>query len=256
MIRLAHISDLHISRPLCWPRVNCKQLLGRINWLCNRRFKHDLNRLNRRITTILTHKPDLVILTGDLTQAGQVSEIEAAVKILDPLTAAGIPILLTVGNHDLYNNTPLVADTLIRAATTMRLGLAMDDCGIIRIQNTLIVMLQQAQSTPIFTAWGEVGAKPMARLRERLLAEPYSGPRVIAGHYPVQDQRGAFLSGSCGLRDALELLDLFQKCNISAYYCGHLHQPFERELCTGCIQYCAGSATIKQREGKYLHAVG
>ena len=47
--------------------------------------------------------PDALLLTGDLTFNGAVMSHEALAEKLRPLKEAGIRVLVTTGNHDVYN---------------------------------------------------------------------------------------------------------------------------------------------------------
>ena len=51
-------------------------------------------------------KPDVLIITGDLTNSGIKKDMEALKKILEPVKDAGIRVVLTTGNHDFNNCTP------------------------------------------------------------------------------------------------------------------------------------------------------
>ena len=85
---VAHLSDLHI-RPQDAPRA-----FGRI----------DTNEHARRaFRKVMTHepRPDLLIITGDLTDCGRIEEYEILREMLKDIT---VPVHLVVGNHDIREN--------------------------------------------------------------------------------------------------------------------------------------------------------
>lgn len=51
----------------------------------------------------LKEKPTGIILTGDTTLNGEKRSLTHMAEILEPLKAAGIPVLAIPGNHDIYN---------------------------------------------------------------------------------------------------------------------------------------------------------
>ena len=53
------------------------------------------------VETLKQQKPDLVLITGDLTEGGQLKSHEYVKDKLDELRAAGIKIFVIPGNHDL-----------------------------------------------------------------------------------------------------------------------------------------------------------
>ena len=55
------------------------------------------------VEQVLQKKPDLVILSGDLTFNGAKASHEALAKKLRKMEDAGIPVLVLPGNHDLYD---------------------------------------------------------------------------------------------------------------------------------------------------------
>ncbi len=55
------------------------------------------------LAEVLREKPDALLLTGDLTFNGAVRSHEALAEKLRALEAAGVPVLVLTGNHDLDN---------------------------------------------------------------------------------------------------------------------------------------------------------
>ena len=72
---IAHISDLHFGA-------------------------EDPAVVDRLHDSLATHRPDLVIVSGDLTQRARVAQFRAADAFLKRIEAEGLPVLVVPGNHD------------------------------------------------------------------------------------------------------------------------------------------------------------
>jgi len=55
------------------------------------------------VDTLVKQRPGFVLVTGDLTKDGEKASHELVVRTLAPLRAAGIPVLVIPGNHDILN---------------------------------------------------------------------------------------------------------------------------------------------------------
>lgn len=66
-------------------------------------------RLTRVVARVAAHRPDLVLVTGDLAEGGGVVSYRRAAELLAPLNA---PLLFALGNHDVRANfSHVFADT-------------------------------------------------------------------------------------------------------------------------------------------------
>ena len=239
-LRLVHLSDPHLAfaRP---PAGNPEQVLGWLNWLVNRRFRHRAARFRLAAEHAVSLAPDLVLLTGDLTQTGRVEEVALARSYLAPLLEARIPVLLLAGNHDSYDSGPAVSAAWERLRTA--LAPELDGRGVIVLGDAALLLLEQARPTPLGRSWGETGAEQLAVLDEHLEGATGVRLRLAAGHYPLLGPGGAPLPRARCLRDAETVRNFLAARGIAAYFCGHLHREFALELHPGCMQYCAGSVT-------------
>lgn len=52
-------------------------------------------------------KPDALLLAGDITFNGEMISLKEIRTVLDEVEAAGIPVLVTTGNHDLYYSSSM-----------------------------------------------------------------------------------------------------------------------------------------------------
>lgn len=243
-VRMAHFSDLHLSRFPSWRELTSKRALGGLNWLCHRWLRHSPRRLTVAVKEVLRRHPDVVLCTGDLGQLGLVREVNAAAALLEPLHRAGIPILFTTGNHDRYGPDSESGQTWRLLVDHFRLGIEIDADGIAEWRGIQFLLFDQGRPTPLFNAWGEMMRPTLARLAERLagLAAPEL-TRVAAGHFPLCASGRVALPVPKGLKGADILLTMLRENQVSAYCCGHLHHAFVCELFPGGMQYCGGSVT-------------
>src|ERR1043165_5253660 len=105
MIRLAHLSDVHVSAvPLGWKLEDwfCKRLTTWMNFRFRgraRQFACAEEVLARLVDELPTRGIDHVVFSGDATAMGFESEIRRAAELMR-LDALGIPGLAIPGNHD------------------------------------------------------------------------------------------------------------------------------------------------------------
>lgn len=101
MYRLAHISDLHLSRmpPITWRQLASKRLLGYLSWRLRRHREHLRAILDALVRDLEEVKPDHVAITGDLVNLALPAEFAEAgawlARIGPPESVSLVP-----GNHD------------------------------------------------------------------------------------------------------------------------------------------------------------
>jgi 3',5'-cyclic AMP phosphodiesterase CpdA len=174
---LLHISDLHFGRvPAGMPDALAAAA-------------HDI-------------KPDVVVVSGDLTQRARVVEFEQARAFLDRLP---FPTIVIPGNHDvpLYNPYGRFVERLARYRRLITDDLApsfVDD-------EVAIVGVNTARSL----TWkgGRINSRQIAAVRSRLCDLPAGVIRVVATHHPHGVARLA--------------LRAWSSCGADVLLCGHLH---------------------------------
>jgi len=103
MLRLAHISDIHLG-PLpdvTYRELASKRVVGYVNWHRNRRRILTEGTLGQLVEAIRADKPDHLAVTGDLVNLALDAELELARLWLESL---GNPedVSVVPGNHDAY----------------------------------------------------------------------------------------------------------------------------------------------------------
>jgi len=214
---IAQITDLHI-RPLGKPAYRVSET----NALTERALD---------VVARLQPRPDLLVVTGDLTDCGLAEEYALLKAMLAPL---GIPVLLVPGNHD--------------RRETLTAGLDLDprqvlDGGFVQFVADLGPMRLIGLDTLLpGKSAGALCATRLAFL-DKALTEADGKPVAIFMHHPPFD---------CGIAhmDAIRLLDgaedfaaiVARHPNVERILCGHHHRPIVTRF-AGTIAQIAPSVT-------------
>jgi 3',5'-cyclic AMP phosphodiesterase CpdA len=190
MPTIAHLSDLHF---------------GRI----------DPRLIEPLIQTLTTVTPDVVAISGDLTQRARRAQFLEARRFLDRLP---FPLLVVPGNHDvpLYN----LAARLFRPYDGYQRYIQQDLEPVYEAEGMLMVGLNSARRRP-FSVGGRLNEAQVARAAARLQSAADGAVRIVVTHHPfdVPDTHGdQHLIGRADMtmrRLAVAGVDLF--------LAGHLH---------------------------------
>lgn len=190
MRTLAHLSDLHFGR-------------------VDARVLEPLRMALRAIG------PDLVVVSGDLTQRARSSQFREARAFLDSLPFARLVI---PGNHDipLYN----VARRILAPLRGYR-RIVDGDLAPVYVDAEIVVAGVNTARSLAFKG-GRIGASQLARLRALLGAEPASKTKIVVTHHPFDGE--------------------LAKCGADLLLSGHLHEA-EVALSAG------GAATLVVQAG-------
>ncbi len=246
---IAHISDLHVARRPQLRDVTLKRLSGFVNYSINRRFRHDESHIAKGIKTLAARKPDLVLATGDLVQAGLESEFVAVEELFQPLRELDIPIIAVDGNHDIYGRSSMPYWEKFKKR--LALPLVPDSHGIIRYKTVELLPLDQGVQSPPFFSYGRVDHQDLAATSREWREPPAGVVRLVCGHYPVVSAKkkpSVFFYGLTGWKD---LWDFLRQVHASAYFCGHYHKRFHSDLGGGVVQYVAASYSVTGKADLY-----
>lgn len=155
----------------------------------------------------LPGRPAGVLVNGDMAlKAGYPGEYRTFVQLIEPLREAGLPIHLTLGNHDDRANFLAGVPGVKRPATPV----ANKYVGVVnagRARFVLLDSLQVIDRTP-----GECGRAQLDWLAKTLDAEPAT-PTVVFGHHNPP-----------GLTDAAAFYAVVApRRQVKAYVFGHTH---------------------------------
>lgn len=198
MARIAHLSDIHFGA-------------------------HDPAIVAATEDWLNTKKPDLVIISGDLTQRAKVEQFREAGEYLNRLRNAGFPVLVVPGNHDV----PLY-DVFRRFATPLdryRRYISDDLCPWFENDDVAVLGINTARSLTIKD--GRINRDQIAMLQEKFAAVPPTKTRILVTHHPLYAMpigEGGELSEAVGRhRDAAEAV---AKAGVHIALAGHFHRTY------------------------------
>ena len=161
----------------------------------------------------LSPAPAAVLLNGDCAfHAGTSEDYATFLEAMDPIRQAGLPIHLTLGNHD-------NRERFLKAVTT-------DDARQKVVEHRVALMVKADRANWFILdslnddsmSWGDVGDEQIAWLAKALDAESNKPAIVMVHHNPDE---GKVVSG---LSDTKALMDvLLPRKHVKALFYGHTH---------------------------------
>ncbi|WP_417495121.1 metallophosphoesterase family protein [Maricaulis sp.] len=203
-----------------------------------------VNPLTDAINTIA---PDLVVVTGDVTQYGRRREFNAARAFLDALEP---PIVGAPGNHD----TPYF-DLFARLASPWarferQLGPRLQPRA--AASGVQVEMLPTARGAQARLDWSLGRVREADALEAGEALSGFDGLKVLGGHHPLVAPGG--LQGRAKTTGGAQAAQLIVQAGIDLYLSGHLHQvftePVERSDGSVCWFVGAGTALSRRTRGE------
>ena len=193
--------------------------------------------------------PDLVAVSGDLTQRARRREFEAAREFLRGL---GAPILAVPGNHDI----PLfdVARRVFQPLARYHRYIHADD-NPFYVDGELAVLGLNTARRGTLAGDGRISLSQMAIVRERLAPLPETLVKVLVAHHP-------FLPAPSGPPQALvgrgrQGLQAAEAAGVDLLLTGHLHRGFTGDVRThhvaikrSILVFQAGTAVSTRLRGE------
>jgi 3',5'-cyclic AMP phosphodiesterase CpdA len=254
MIRLAHLSDVHVTTAkLDWRLRDwfSKRYPGWINyrWLGRRfRFRRADEVLRVLVDELRRGRFDRLIFSGDATAMGFESEFRHAAELLhvgDPSLPGGLAV---PGNHDYYTRSVAASGLFERYFQPWLDGQRVDGSDYPFAQRVGHVWLIAVNScTGNRWPWDAAGSAGLEQRRRLavLLKSLASGPRILVTHYPVCLATGAEEPRTHNLRDLHELVRVAAEGGVCLWLHGHRHGPYylPQPSIAPFPVVCAGSAT-------------
>jgi 3',5'-cyclic AMP phosphodiesterase CpdA len=158
--------------------------------------------------------PDVVIVSGDMTQRARKSEFRQARAFLDSLPS---PQILVPGNHDvpLYN----VFKRMLAPLSRYRRYITADLQPFYADPEVAIAGINTARSLTI--KGGRVGIAQLARVKQMFADQPHETARIVVTHHPFEGPSEADGEGIVGR--ARMAMDAFSQSRVDLILSGHLH---------------------------------
>jgi len=254
MIRLAHLSDIHLTTPALPWRLGdwfTKRFPGWINFRYlgrQLRFRHAEEVLGILVAELRQRGPDRIVFSGDATALGFASEFQRAADLLCVAEPGGPPGLAVPGNHDYYTRAVAASGLFEQTFAPWLTGIRIDGATYPFAQRVGSAWLVGVNSCTgnrwPWDAGGSVGAPQRERLR-LLLKQLEPGPRILVTHYPVALAGGQRERRTHGLRDLTDLIEVAVAGGVCLWLHGHRHGAYHLPgpLPAPFPVLCAGSAT-------------
>lgn len=220
MGRLLHVSDVHFG---CENARACDAFVA---------YAHDA-------------APDLVLVTGDVTQAGLTQEFRAAAAWLQRLPR---PVFVTPGNHDVpyWSLTARLLDpwSAFQDAT----GHPAHDHQFLS-PDLMVRGVTTARGWQARLNWskGVIDLEQTRRAADALRRAPQGALKILACHHPLVEMIGAPMTGEVKRGEAAALI--FAEAGVDLIATGHVHVPFALPLQMGDrASYAVGCGTLSLRE--------
>lgn len=223
MRTIAHISDVHFGR-------------------------EDARVVEALLEELHAARPDVVAVSGDLTQRARRSQFAAARRFLDRLPA---PAVVVPGNHDV----PLfdVGRRFLSPLGRYRRHITGELAPVYRDDELVVLGLNSARSN----VWkgGRVSAAQVAVLRSAFCAPPAPAFKALVVHHPLIGTVEAPREPTAG--GARTALEAAAACGVDLVLTGHTHvaasgdaRAFHASLTRSILVVQAGTAVSRRRRGE------
>lgn len=187
-------------------------------------------------------RPNVLILSGDLTLNGEIKGHMALAEKLEAIEATGIKVLVIPGNHDINNQAAAsyFGDEKESADRTTpsdfydiyrKFGY---DQARSRDENSLsyvyeldcknwLLMLDSAQYEPVNLVGGRIKEETMTWMEEQLKEAKDQGITVITIAHHNLLKESILYPTECTLDNSQEVISLLEKYQVPLYISGHLH---------------------------------
>ncbi|EQA97877.1 metallophosphoesterase family protein [Sphingobium baderi] len=221
MTRIAHLSDLHFGA-------------------------HDERIVTAAEAWLLERRPHLTVISGDLTQRARIGQFRQASAWINRLRAAGLPLLVIPGNHDvpLYD----LANRFLRPLHRYKRYISNELCPFYEDEAVAILGLNTARSLTIKD--GRLNQAQMALLRARFAPVAPEKTRILVTHHPLFAMpigKGGEWSEAVGRHD--DAVKAAREAGIHIALAGHFHRTYAQaaqemaEDAGGALMIQAGTAT-------------
>ena len=175
--------------------------------------------------------PDIVLVTGDLTDDGYAQEYDVAKSYLDRIEAENV--MVVPGNHDVRNE----GDKLFEEIFQTRFPQYKDD---------KVVILGTDSTEPDIDD-GRIGRAGCAYIKEAL--SPRKEIKILAMHHHLIPIPGTGRERNIPV-DAGDVLKICVELGVDIVFSGHKHMPWVWKL-ENTYFITAGTATSRRLKGRY-----
>lgn len=194
------------------------------------------------LAEVVRSKPDVLILSGDLTLDGEKKSHQELAGKLRSVEAAGIPVLVIPGNHDINNRraAKFMGDERLPAEFTTPAeflkiyqdfgyeeAISRDRTSLSYVyqldENNRFLMLDTCQYHPNAKVGGAILADTYDWIEAQLEAAWDDGMNIIpVGHHNLLDQSEIYVD-DCTIEHGEQLANMLNDWSVPLFLSGHLH---------------------------------
>lgn len=223
--------------------------------------------LDAFIDDMLEEKPDLVVLSGDLTLDGEKASHEELAEILETLLDHDIQVAVIPGNHDINSRNAKKysgsGTEKVESVTAEEFGLIYSDFGYIAADSRdpaslsylyklddyyWLLMLDSCQYDPRNLVGGMIRGETYEWMKGVLDDSWEQGAQVITvSHHNLLDQSGVSREfyDDCTIEHNEQLVDLLSDYDVRLHLSGHLHlQHHLQDEDSGIYEVVTGSMVM------------
>ena len=222
MRTIAHISDIHFGR-------------------------EDATVAEAVVKDLAEKMPDLVIVSGDLTQRARVGQFQQAMAFLKRLP---LPQIVLAGNHDipLFN----VFRRMFAPYGRYKAIVTNDLLPVYQDDELLVIGVNTAGRGSLrpngFWKDGRISAKDIDRAAVMLTGVPREVVKVVVTHHPFSPSDPAHAGDV--VRNGRWALNKLAKTGVDLLLGGHLHRAYHAHMDHGAISLQAGTAISTRMRGE------
>jgi 3',5'-cyclic AMP phosphodiesterase CpdA len=183
-MKIVHLTDLHVQTAPRAADLLGKRLISTANlYLLCRRSKFSRVVQEAAVVTTVAERPDVVVITGDLTAQALDAEFAEARQLLDPVLSA-FPTVMISGNHDTYVSEAYPGARM-REVFHPWMGAATPHLH--RFGDVAFLTLETCRAHPLSSGYT---APTQLEAASALLAEAAGAFTFLCIHYPLRGRRG------------------------------------------------------------------
>jgi 3',5'-cyclic AMP phosphodiesterase CpdA len=166
------------------------------------------------------NRPDLVVVSGDLTQRAKPEQFRQARQFVDSMIAMKVPTLTVPGNHDvpLYR----VWERIFNPFGCYKKYFSPELEPVYRDDDMLVVGINTAHGWTIKD--GRIRLRRLLEVEKLLRATPETVFKVVVAHHHMIPPPN--FGTQRVLANAYEAIDLFSSAGVDLILSGHLHQAY------------------------------
>ena len=215
------------------------------------------------VSQVIDRRPDALILSGDLTFNGERASHEALARKLARVAAAGIPVLVIPGNHDLNSRSAVRfagegyerVDGVTAENFSALYGACGYDAALSRDHASLSYIAEPAQGLRILMVdvnganpQGRADARTLAWVEEQLAQAERDGCRVVAVSHQNLIDHSSLISAGFTIGNAGALLARYADAPVLCNLSGHIHMQHMGRSGSGLWDIATSSLAVSPNQ--------